>query len=564
MVTRPWIKSYPEGIRWEFDLEPASLPTLLKDAVDRYADKTCLNFLGKRTSYAQLYEQVCAAAAGFQRLGVGPGIKVGLYLPNCPQFVIAYYGALMAGGTIVNYSPLYSERELLAQVEDSETDIMVSLDLKALYPKMEKVFRESRLRQMVVGSLVDILPFPKNLLFALFKSGDVATVNWDQNHTRFKDLLSHGRHPAEVAIDPKKGVAVLQYTGGTTGTPKGAMLTHANLYLNTSQILAWSSDLKPGEERIFAALPFFHVFAMTAILNFGISAGAELILMPRYETEEAAKLIARNRVTRMAGVPTMFRALLDHPQAGKALFRYMEACISGGAPLPADLALKFEQVTGCRLVEGYGLTEASPVLTVNPTDGSGKPGSIGLPLPGTEILILERDDPSKVMPLGEVGELGARGPQVMTGYWNNQTETDDVLKGDVLLTGDLGYMDEDGYSYIIDREKDLILVSGFNVFPRVVEEALYEHPAVSEATVIGIPHEYKGEAPKAFVALLPGHEALTSEKILEFLEPRLARHEIPIELEIRDSLPKTLVGKLSKKELVAEEKAKRSNGKQTV
>jgi long-chain acyl-CoA synthetase len=562
MVSRPWVKSYPEGIRWDFDLEPASLPTLLDEAAQRFADRPCLNFLGKQTSYDQLYRQVRAAAAGFQKLGVGPGIKVGLYLPNCPQFVIAYYGALMAGGTIVNYSPLYSERELLAQVEDSETDIMVSLDLKVLYPKMEKVFRESRLRHMIVGSLVDVLPFPKNLGFALFKSGDIASVNWDQNHTRFNALLSHGDEPAGVAINPKKDVAVLQYTGGTTGTPKGAMLTHANLYLNTNQILTWSPDLKPGEERIFAALPFFHVFAMTAILNFGISAGAELILMPRYETEEAVKLIARNKVTRMAGVPTMFRALLDHPRSAKGLFQYMEACISGGAPLPADLAREFERVTGCRLVEGYGLTEASPVLTVNPIASPGKAGSIGLPLPGTELLILERDDPSKVMPAGEVGELGARGPQVMKGYWKNQAETDNVLKGDVLLTGDLGYMDEDGYSFIVDREKDLILVSGFNVFPRVVEEALYEHPAVSEATVIGIPHDYKGEVPKAFVALHPGHKALTPEKILEFLEPRLARHEMPIEVEIRDSLPKTLVGKLSKKELVAEEQAKQQNGKQ--
>jgi len=562
MVSRPWVKSYPEGIRWDFDLEPASLPTLLDEAAERFADRPCLNFLGKRTSYDQLYRQVRAAAAGFQRLGVGPGIKVGLYLPNCPQFVIAYYGALMAGGTIVNYSPLYSERELLAQVEDSETDIMVSLDLKALYPKMEKVFRESRLRHMIVGSLVDVLPFPKNLGFALFKSGDIASVNWDENHTRFNTLLSHGDEPAEVAINPKEDVAVLQYTGGTTGTPKGAMLTHANLYLNTQQILTWSPDLKLGEDRIFAALPFFHVFAMTAILNFGISAGAELILMPRYETEEAVKLIARNKVTRMAGVPTMFRALLDHPRSAKGLFRYMEACISGGAPLPAELAREFERVTGCRVVEGYGLTEASPVLTVNPIAEPGKAGSIGLPLPGTELLILERDDPSKVMPTGEVGELGARGPQVMKGYWKNQAETDNVLKGDVLLTGDLGYMDEDGYSFIVDREKDLILVSGFNVFPRVVEEALYEHPAVSEATVIGIPHDYKGEVPKAFVALHPGHKALTPEKVLEFLEPRLARHEMPIEVEIRDSLPKTLVGKLSKKELVAEEQAKQQNDKQ--
>lgn len=557
MVDRPWLKSYPDGVRWDMPLEPAPLHKLLEDAARDYPDRPCYDFLGRVTRYNKVLEQVRAAAAGFQALGVKPGVKVGLFLPNCPQYVISYYGALMAGATVVNFSPLYSERELLAQVEDSETDIMVSLNLKALYPKMERVFRESRLRQMVVGSLTEVLPFPKNILFSLFKYGDVASIAWDQCHTRFKDLLGTGKDPDPVDIDPQSDVAVLQYTGGTTGTPKGAMLTHANLYLNTLQVRAWDRSLASGEERIFAALPFFHVFAMTGVLNLGVAMAAELLMLPRYETNEAAALIERRKATMIAGVPTMYRALLDHPRAGKGAFFSMKTCISGGAPLPVELARKFERVSGCRVVEGYGLTESSPVVSVNPLDGDARAGSIGLPLPGTDVLIRAQGNHQVAMPPGEVGEIAVRGPQVMAGYWKRKDETDNVLKGDMLLTGDLGYMDQDGYTFIIDREKDLILVSGFNVFPRIVEEALYEHPAVAEATVIGVAHEYKGEAPKAFVVLRDGHEALTADKLRDFLDSRLARHEIPVEIEFRDSLPKTMVGKLSKKDLAAEEASKR-------
>ncbi len=534
MLVWPWLKSYPEGVKWDMTFDPAPLPALVEQAANSFPDKTCLNFFGKRTTYGELWRQVRAAAAGFQQLGVEPCVKVGLYMPNCPQFVIAYYGALLAGGVIVNYSPLYSERELLTQVEDSETDIMVSLDLEALYPKMEKVFRESRLRQMVVGSLADVLPFPRNILFGLLKAKDIASVDWDGRHTRFNALLEGGSEPRPVPIDAQNDVAILQYTGGTTGTPKGAMLTHANLYVNAMQIKAWDPGLVPGSERIFAALPFFHAFAMTAILNLGVASGAELILMPRYETNEAVKLIEKYKATMMAGVPTMFRALLDHPRAGKGALSSIKRSLSGGAPLPAELAREFEETTGCRVVEGYGLTEASPVVSANPLSGENPKGSIGLPVPGTDLLILAKDDPGQPMPIGEAGELAVRGPQVMKGYWKRVEETGNVLKGAVLLTGDIGYMDEDGFTYIIDREKDMILVSGFNVFPRIIEEALYEHPAVAEATVIGIPHEYKGEAPKAFVSLKDGHDGLKPEDLLKFLDSRLARHEMPVELEIRE------------------------------
>lgn len=556
MTDRRWLAHYPKDVDWHAPLSPAPLWRLLDDAVAKFPDRPALYFLGKSTSYRQLAEQVARVAEGFKALGVKPGVHVGLFLPNCPQFVISFFAILKAGGTVVHFSPLYSEKELLHQVEDSETDIMVTLDLEALYPKMKRVMDESRLKKVVVGSLTDVLPFPKNLLYPMLRPKDIAVVTWGHDHTSFRDLLRYEPLTALPAIDPVNDVAVLQYTGGTTGVPKGAMLTHANLYINAQQALLWTPALEAGAERMLAVLPFFHVFALTAVMGVGLAAAAELIMLPKFELNDAMKLIRKKRATLMPGVPTMYRAMLNHPDA-KGGLSSLKACFSGGAPLPIELKRAFEAESGCKLVEGYGLTESSPVATGNPMNGVNKEGSIGLPVPGTDILILDRDDPAKAMPLGEIGEIAIRGPQVMKGYWKRPDATAEVLVDGKLLTGDLGYMDEEGYTFIVDREKDLILVSGFNVFPRVIEEALYQHPAVLETVVIGIPDDYKGEAPKAFVALKPGQDGVTADNLMEFLRPRIGRHEMPKEIEFRASLPKTMVGKLSKKELAAEEKAKR-------
>ncbi|MGI9386491.1 MAG: AMP-binding protein, partial [Methyloligellaceae bacterium] len=351
-----------------------------------------------------------------------------------------------------------------------------------------------------------------------------------------------------VDVDPLNDIAVLQYTGGTTGTPKGAMLTHANLSVNVQQVVVWTPKLRDGEERVMGALPFFHVFAMTTVMNFGIAKCAELILMPRFELKDCLKLINTTKPTVMPGVPTIYNAMMNYPSISSFDLSSLKYCISGGAALPIEVKRGFEAVAGCKLVEGYGLSETSPVATYNPIDGPIKEGSIGLPAPQTILSIRSLDDPTQEMPQGENGEICIFGPQVMKGYWNKPDETANVFVGDYLRTGDVGYMDQEGFTFIVDRLKDIIICSGYNVYPRRIEEAIYEFPPVEEVTVVGIPDDYRGEAPKAFVKLKDG-ETATVDELLHFLKPKLSVIEMPSEFEFRSELPKTMIGKLSKKEL---------------
>ncbi|GGO09156.1 dicarboxylate--CoA ligase PimA [Iodidimonas muriae] len=556
MADKPWLKNYPQQLDWAREFKARPLFELLEDSAKRWPDNAHMAFMGREVGYRESADLVRRAAKGFQALGVKKGVRVGLFLPNCPQFIIAYYGILRAGGTVVNFSPLYSVPELLAQVEDSETDIMVTLDLAALYPQIAEVFDQSRLKKLVVAGFGDMLPFWKGLAFKLLKKDLRADIPKDDDHVSFEWLVGQGSDPAPVEIDPYNDVAVLQYTGGTTGVPKGAMLTHANLSINCAQTLYWDPSLNQGEGVMLGALPLFHVFAMTLVMNASTLNGAKIVLMPKFELEDALRLAAEHKVTMMPGVPTMFTAILNHDDLAKYDLSALRSCFSGGAPLPAEVKKRFEAaIPGVVVNEGYGLTESSPTVSANPIIGKQKAGSIGLPVPGTEIVILDRDDPEKVLGLGDVGEICVRGPQVMKGYWNKPEATAEVMQGDLLRTGDIGYMDEEGYTFIIDRSKDLILVGGFNVFPRNVEEAIYKHPSVAETTVIGVPDAYRGEAPKAFVVLKKDHE-LSAEKLKTFLREHLGKHELPREIEFRDALPKTMVGKLSKKELVAEERAK--------
>lgn len=556
MSDKPWLAHYPEGVRWDADFAAKPLHGLLDEAAAAYPERPHMDFMGRVISYAESADLVARAAKGFQRLGVKKGTKVGLFLPNCPQFVICYYAIVKAGGTVVNYSPLYSVPELLAQVEDSETDIMVTLDLKQLYPAMAKVFAESRLKTLVVTTMADALPRGKALLFKLFKRSETVPVAADEAHVFYSELIANDGDFAPVEIDPHEDVAVLQYTGGTTGVPKGAMLTHANLTINAQQTLAWDPKLDYGREVMLGALPMFHVFAMTLVLNATTASGGEIVLLPKFELDAALDAVQRKKVTLMPGVPTMFTAILNHANLGKYDLSSLKSCFSGGAPIAKENKRRFESlVKGVTINEGYGLTETSPTATSNPVHGLQKAGSIGVPMPATEIVIVDRHDPAKRLDVGETGEICVRGPQVMKGYWNKPEATAEVMVGDMVRTGDIGYMDADGYTFLIDRSKDLILVGGFNVFPRNVEEAIYKHPAVREVTVIGVPDDYRGEAPKAFVALKEGH-TLTGDKLLAFLREHLGKHELPREIEFRAELPKTMVGKLSKKELVAEERAK--------
>ncbi len=551
----PWLKSYPPNIKWDVAIPPRPLFHILDESVAKFPDRPALDFLDRTYTYRDLGTLVDRAAKGFQRLGVQKGSKVGLYLPNCPHFVICYFGILKAGGTVVNYSPLYSEPELKHQIEDSDTDIMVTLGLNVLYPKMESLLGQTRLKKLVIGTIQEALPFPKNLLYPLAKKKDIARIVWDDRHVRFKDLLANDGAYAPPTIAPKDDVAVLQYTGGTTGLPKGAMLTHYNLSANTMQARLWFPQAAEGNERLVAVLPFFHVFAMTAVMNMAIGIGSELIMLPRFDLDAVMKLIPKKKPTIFHGVPTMYVAISGHKDIAKTDLTSIHGCISGGAPLPVEVKAKFEKLTGGKLLEGYGLTESSPIACCNPLEGVNKAGSIGLPVPATKIVITDRDDPSKVLGLGERGELCIEGPQVMKGYWKNPEASAKSLADGRLHTGDVAYIDDEGYVFIVDRIKDMIAVGGFKVFPRNVEEQIYKHAAVEECTVIGVPDDYTGEAVKAFVKLRGGQTAAAKD-IIEFIRPSLGKHEIPREVEIRPQLPKTMIGKLSKKELVEEERKK--------
>ena len=553
----PWLSKYPNHVRWDAEIPERPLYALLDDSVAKFPTNESMDFLGKTYTYSELGDMVNHAAAGFQELGVGKGVKVGLFLPNCPQFIVSYFGILKAGGTVVNYSPLYSEEELLHQIEDSKTDVMVTLSLEALYPKMGAMLQKSRVKKLVVGALQDVLPFPKNLLFPLVKSKEIAKVPSNSSHVAFRQLLNNEGRYSSQDIDVNEDIAVLQYTGGTTGVSKGAMLTHANLYANAQQALMWNPDIEYGKERMMGVLPFFHVFAMTVVMNLTIATGGSIVMRPRFELDPVLQDITKKKPTLFPGVPTMYTAINNHPKLASFDLTSIKTCMSGGAPLPLEVKQRFEQLSGCKLVEGYGLTECAPVATTNPFDGLNKEGSIGLPIPGTTITIVDKDDPHKILAQGEDGEICISGPQVMKGYWGREEATAETIVDGRLRTGDVGHMDEDGYVFIMDRKKDLVLVSGFNVFPRTVEEGIYRNPAVAEVIVIGVPDDYTGEAVKAFVKLKDG-STLNADELKEFVKDKLGKHEMPKHVEFREELPKTMIGKLSKKELVAEEMAKQA------
>lgn len=559
-----WLSSYPANIEWRQTFTPAPLYTLLDQAVSRFGTKTATNFLGRTIAYAELGRLVERAAAGLQRLGVKKGTKVGLFLPNSPTFIIYYFATLKAGGVVVNYNPLYTIPELKFQIEDSETEIMVTLDLKLLFDKIETLLADDVLKKVVVAPFASLLPGTKSVLFRLFKGKELANPLASPSKDRItlegQVLAEHGpRTP--VPIDPDNDIAVLQYTGGTTGTPKGAMLTHANTYINVLQVMSWAPDLVEGEEKVMGVLPFFHVFAMTVVMNYGIAKAGEIVIMPRFVLNDAMKLISKNRPTVMPGVPTLFNAMLNHPDLKTFDLSSLKFCLSGGAALPVEVKQKFEALTGCKVVEGYGLSETSPVATCNPVDGPVRSGSIGIPLPATFLSLRDLENPDKEVPHGEKGEICIAGPQVMKGYWNRPEATADAFTTDGFFrTGDVARMDDDGFFSIEDRIKDLIICSGYNVYPRQIEERIYEHPAVEEVTVIGIEDEYRGEAPKAFIKVKAGAK-LTAEEIMVHLEKTLSKIELPGEIEFRDSLPKTMIGKLSKKELKEEEAERRATRK---
>ncbi len=539
----------------ETPLAISTVPALLDEAAARFGDHKALDFFGRKLTYAELARLVERAARGFQKIGVVPGTRVGLCLPNSPYFVIAYYAVLKAGGIVVNFNPLYVAREIAQQVEDSGTTIMVTLDVVKIYPKIAEVLRTSSLQKVVVCALAAALPLGKGLLFRLFKAKELARVPRDRKHIRFGSLLADRSMMTPMAINPVIDLAVLQYTGGTTGVPKGAMLSHANLTANVAQIFDRVPNLRPGHERALMLLPLFHIFGMTAGMNFCIALGAEIVLLPSFDLMQVLKVIVDKKPTLFPGVPSLFATLSNRAAHGKFDLSSIRYCISGGAPLPHEVRVRFESLTGCKLVEGYGLTEASPVVAANPLDRPYKNESVGPPLRDTIVEIRSLDDPSKILGTGERGEICLRGPQIMAGYWRNLQETRAVFVDGALRTGDVGYLDQDGDLFLVDRIKDIIICNGFKVYPRSIEEALLQHPAVAEAVAIGVPDSVRGHVPKAFVTLLPD-AAATSAELLDFLKGHLSRLEVPRTIEIRDTLPKTNIGKISRKDLVLEEAEK--------
>lgn len=552
-----WRTAYRHPGPWDQHLPPLSMAAAFDESAKRMGHAPLLDFLGRHYSYAETLDGANRVACGLAALGYGPGDRIGLFLPNVPHYVAAYYGILKLGATVVNFSPLYSVEELRAQVEDSGTRLLFTLSATALLPTALKVLEASSLERLVVGSVAGALPAAKSLLYRMFKRKEVAEKPDDPRILAFSQLIANDGSCTTPHIDPETHLALIQYTGGTTGVPKGAMLTHQNLTANARQVARLDPDLGTTHDKVLGVLPFFHVFANTCVLNRTVITGGEIVMLPRFDGAQALDAINRTRPQALPGVPTMFQALLDHPKMAKTDWSSVKYCISGGAPLPAELKTRFEAATGARLLEGYGLSESSGVVSANPYQAEGKPGTIGQPIIATRVRLVDKEDPTLAAPAGEPGEIVLAGPQIMQGYWDRPETDDSTFCTDAagerwLRTGDVGQIDEDGFIRIVDRLKDMIAVGGFKVFPKHIEDVLYRHPAVKEALVVGMPDPYRGEIPRAYVALNGEAEPVTGEALHDWLNPQLGKHERVDAVVIREKLPKTMIGKLSRKDLLIE------------
>jgi long-chain acyl-CoA synthetase len=543
-----WERSYPAGLDWSAPIPPRPLFALLEDAAKSYGDRPCIDFLGKRYTYAEIARSVKRVASGLQGIGVGPGVAVALLLPNCPQYVITFFAVLEAGGTVVNCNPLEAEREIARQIRETGAEVLVAPDVAAVARKIPPPASSPELRRVVLCRMADALPGPRALLAWAAALPLRIWMAQDERVIDFRDLAGAAPAVAAVEVDPSRAIAVLQYTGGTTGAPKAVALSHANLHANAMQIARWFTNAVPGSERILAVLPFFHAFGLTAEMNLALSLGAELVLLPRFRLAEVVRAIARKRVTIFIGVPTIFRAVAEMPGLSRADFAALKAAISGGDALPAMVQAAFEERTGCPLLEGYGLTECSPVVACNPAEGGNRRGSVGLPLPGTVVEILSLEDGRTVVPPGETGEVCVAGPQVMQGYFGEPAATARVLANGRMRTGDLGFLDLDGYLHLAGRLKEMITTSGVHVYPPRIEEVLRHHPVVADAAVIGAPDPRRGQSVEAHVVARRG-VPLDEAALRAFLADKLSRHEIPRRIVICDELPKSPIGKVLKREL---------------
>lgn len=551
---RPWIASYPEGINWRAEIDTTPVHEQVLAACARNPSAVALDFLGGTTTFGDLAKKIVAFAGALQsQYGVKKGSRVALMLPNTPFYPIAYYGVLRAGGTVVNCNPLYTVSELTHITANAGADILVTLDLAQIYEKAEALLEAGHVKSIVVCHFPDALPLPKKILYSLFKRKDL-TNPFKSPHAEkvkgFADLIALKATPSAVHISAKTDIAVQQYTGGTTGIPKGALLTHANIAANMSQIDKWGGGIFYPPSKVVAVLPFFHIFAMTVCMNVPLCNGTQVVMLPRFELKALLDLLMRTKANVLPAVPTLLNALARADTATAEHLACLDVAISGGAALPDEVRNGFAKKSKAILAEGYGLTEASPVVCCAALRVSSKPMSIGMPLPGTDIRFIDVDTNEEVG-IGENGELQVKGDQVMTGYFENPEATKEAFQDGWLRTGDVGHVDEDGYVFLVDRIKDLIICSGFNIYPRTIEEALMAHEAVEETNVIGVPDEYRGETPVAYVKLRDGHTA-TETELKHFIGQRINKLEMPKEIIFKDALPKTLIGKLSKKELRAE------------
>jgi long-chain acyl-CoA synthetase len=558
---RPWLRVYDPGVPADISVPDEPLHAALSDAARRYPHRTAIRFFGRSTSYAQLDALANRFANALLALGVRKGERVALLMPNCPQMVLAYYGGLRAGTVIVPTSPLYVESELEHQLADAEVSVVVCLS--SLFGRLQAVRdRVPTLRLVIVTSIKDFFPTQLRLLFSLTRErrdGHRVKLPRDGHTYWLKRLLARARSSSPGVEVGAEDLALLQYTGGTTGVPKGAMLTHRNLVANTLQVRAWFGNLANpnGPDVVMGVLPLFHIYGMTTVMNFSVRGAGTMVLQPRFVVDDVLKAIQRERPHLLPGVPTMYMALIHAPRLSHYSLRSLKGAFSGAAPLPREVQARFEAITGARLVEGYGLTEASPVTHCVPLATEHLVGTIGIPMPSTEAAIFDQETGTRHMPPGEVGELAVRGPQVMRGYWKRADETARVLRDGWLFTGDLACVDESGYFTIVDRKKDMIITGGMNVYPRDVEEPLFQNPKVKEAVAVGIPDPRWGEAVKVYIVLRDG-ETATEQEIVEYCHARMARYKVPKFVEFRRELPRTLVGKVLRRQLLEEEAARQA------
>lgn len=560
MADAPWLQHYKGELAWDMRIPPHPVYNILDNTAAKHPDHIAIDFLGKKTTYKELLYQVNALANSLLQQGIGKGTKVGILLPNCPQQIISYYAILKSGATVVNLNPLYTIENTVFQVNDAQVDTIITVNLGAIFSKIETLQKETLLKRVIVTKFQSELPILKRWLFPILRKKHIANITYSDTMLSFEKLLIQDSKFENQHIDSKKDIALLQYTGGTTGKSKGAMLTHANVYINAVQAAAMCTNMKEGEERVLAILPFFHIFAMTAVLNVGVIKASTLILHPRFDIRDTIKDIRKKKITILPAVPTMFVAINHYRGSEKRNLSSIKMGIAGGAGLPLVVKEEFEQLSGAEIYEGYGLTESSPVATLNPPFAKNKPGSIGIPLPHTTIEIADLENRDKLLQLGETGEICISGPQVMQGYWHAD-ERDDIenpIHKGRLYTGDVGYIDEEGYIHIVDRIKDMIISGGMNIYPRNIEEKVIQHPAIQEVAVIAAHDDYKGQVVKACVTLKQG-QTLKDSDLIAFLKPLLAKFELPKYIVYYDELPKTLIGKTDKKTLKELEDQKEKN-----